>query len=109
MVFHDKKRCHCHKPRHKRPSLILACDIFLGLMAAVFIIFLLYIVILPRLGVKIDIGFIINSLHSGMVFMVILLVSNLAWAIYYGCQKSKAGVLLALLTTVTVMSSYFLK
>jgi hypothetical protein len=87
----------------------MACDIVLGLMAAVFIFFLVYILVLPRIGVKIDIGLIVNSLHSGMVFMVILLVSNLAWAIYYGCQKSKAGVLLALLTTVTVMSSYFLK
>ena len=109
MVFHDKKRCHCHKPRHKRPSLILTCDVVLGLMMAIFIFFLLYIVILPRLGVKIDFGLIVNSLNSGIVFMVILLVSNLAWAVYYGCQKSKAGVLLALLTMLTVIYSYFIK
>jgi hypothetical protein len=107
MVFHDKKRCHCHKPKHERSSLILACDVFLGLMFVLFIILLLYMIILPRLGIKVDLSFLINNLHSGMIFIIFVLVVNLAWAIYYGCQKSKAGVLLALMTTVTVMASYF--
>ena len=109
MVFHDKKRCHCHKPRHKRPGLILACDIVLGLMIAVFVIFLLFYVVLPKFGIKPILGTIKNTLSSGLVFLVILLVSNLAWAIYYGCQKSKAGVMLALMTTLTVMYSYFMR
>jgi hypothetical protein len=109
MVFHDKKRCHCHKPKHQRPGLILACDLILGLMIGLFLVFLIFYVVLPHFGAKPILGMIKGSLSSGLVFMVILLVSNLAWAIYYGCQKSKAGVMLALFTTMTVMYSYFMQ
>lgn len=108
MVFHDKKRCHCHKPKHQRHGLILACDIVLGLMIAVFVFFLIFYVILPRFGVKSILGEIKNTLNPGLVFMVILIASNFGWAIYYGCQKSKAGVVLALMTTMTVLYSYFM-
>ena len=107
MVFHNKKRCHCHRPRHKRSRTLLACDVVLGIMSAIFLGFLFYNLILPWLGVEVNLDILINVFHSGLWFVLLLIIVNIGWAIYYGCHKSKAGVLLSIMTAMIMVSTYY--
>ena len=103
-------RCHCHTPRHKRPSkALLLCDIVLGLMSAVFIFFLLYLVVFPTAGMDVDLSFVINAFYSGIWFVVLLIAVNIGWAVYYGCHKSKGGVLLSIMTALIMVYTYILQ
>jgi hypothetical protein len=106
MVLKHQKRCHCHRPRHKRSSAILACDVVLGIMAAIFIVFLLYTIILPRMGIAVNLDPFINAFYSGLWFVALLIAVNIGWAIYYGCHKSKAGVLLSIMTASIMVYTY---
>lgn len=108
MVFKHKGRCHCHTPRHKRktPKALLLCDAVLGLMIGLFSFFLLYMVVLPALGVDLDLSFLINVFFSGLWFVVMLIAVNIGWALYYGCHKSKAGVMLSIMTAMIMVYTY---
>lgn len=108
MVFKHKKRCHCHRPRHKRktPKALLLCDVILGLMIALFTFFLLYLIILPAIGIDLDLSILINVFYSGLWFVIFLIAVNIGWAIYYGCHKSKAGIMLSMMTASIMIYTY---
>ena len=110
MAYKQKRRCQCHKPRHKRKKsqAILVCDVILGLMAAVFIFFFMYNIVLPWLGVEVDLTWLINELYSGLWFVALLIIVNIGWMIYFGCHKSTAGMFLSFMTAFIMIYTYYM-
>jgi hypothetical protein len=101
-----KRRCHCHKPRHKRSKAILTCDIILGIMIAVLVFFILYLIVLPASGIDVDLTPLINEFYTGLWLVVFIIILNVGWAIYYGCHKSAAGIVLSTLTLIMMLYTY---
>ena len=100
-----KPRCKCH---HKdRPKgVILLCDAVLAVFIGMCVVLLLVYVVLPYYGWNPDLSVVTKSSFTGLWVAVIGVALNVLWAIYYGCQKSLAGVGLSVVTAVTVANSY---
>jgi len=84
----------------------LACDVFLGILGAFCVIVLLVYFVLPRAGMTFDVSVITRANLNGLWISLVGVVLNVLWAVYYGCQKSVAGVGLSVVTAAMVAHSY---
>jgi len=100
-----RRRCKCHKKGENRGA-ILACDVFLGILGAFCVIVLLVYFVLPRAGMTFDVSVITRANLNGLWISLVGVVLNVLWAVYYGCQKSVAGVGLSVVTAAMVAHSY---
>jgi hypothetical protein len=100
-----RKRCDCHKKDRKR-GVVLACDVMLGVLAAFCVILLLVYFVLPRMGITPDLSVVTRANFNGLLIALVGVGLNILWAVYYGCQKSVAGVGLSVVTAAMVAHSY---
>jgi len=100
-----KPRCRCH---HKdRPKgVVLLCDAVLAGFIGLCVILLLVYVVLPYFGTSLDLSVVTKASLTGLWVAIVGVALNVLWAIYYGCQKSMAGVGLSIVTALTVANSY---
>jgi hypothetical protein len=56
--------------------------------------------------VNLDLSVVTKASFTGLWVALIGVVCNILWAVYYGCQKSAAGVGLSIVTALTVAHSY---
>jgi hypothetical protein len=85
---------------------MLLCDAVLAVFFGLCIVLLLVYVALPTFGWTLDLSVVTKASFTGLWVAIIGVALNALWAIYYGCQKSLAGVGLSIVTAVTVANSY---
>jgi len=84
----------------------LLCDAVLAGFIGLCVVLLLVYVVLPYYGRNLDLSVVTRANLTGLWVAIIGVALNVLWAIYYGCQKSLAGVGLSIVTAVTVANSY---
>jgi len=100
-----KSRCKCHQ-KDKPRGVILFCDALLGGFVGMCIALLLVYVALPYFGWTLDLSIVTKENLTGLWVSIVGVALNVMWALYYGCQKSLAGVGLSVVTALTVANSY---
>lgn len=82
------------------------CDAVLAAFIGLCIVLLLVYVVLPYFGWRMDLSVVTRAAFPGLWVAIIAVLLNVLWAVYYGCQKSLAGVGLSIVTAITVANSY---
>ena len=100
-----KPRCRCHHKDRPR-GVILLCDAILACFISLCLILLMVYVVLPYYGWNLDLTAVTRTSFTGLWVAIVGVALNVLWAVYYGCQKSLAGVGLSVVTAVTVANSY---
>ncbi len=100
-----KSRCKCHR-KDKPKGVILFCDAMLGGFVGMCIALLLVYVVLPYFGWSLDLSVMTRDNLNGVWVSLVAVALNVLWALYFGCQKSLAGVGLSVVTALTVANSY---
>jgi len=100
-----KPRCKCHHKDRPR-GVVLLCDAVLGGFVGMCIALLMVYAVLPHFDLSLDLSVVTRESFTGLWVALVGVVLNVLWAVYYGCQKSLAGVGLSIVTAVTVANSY---
>jgi hypothetical protein len=100
-----KPRCRCHH-KDRTKGVILLCDAVLAGFMGLCAVLLLVYAVMPYFGTSLDISVVTKASFTGLWVAILTVALNVLWAIYYGCQKSMAGVGLSIVTAVTVANSY---
>jgi len=100
-----KPRCRCHHKDRPR-GVILLCDVLLAVFIGLCLSLLLVYVLLPLFGMRLDLSVVSKASFNGLWVAMFAVVLNVLWAVYYGCQKSAAGMGLSVVTALLVAHSY---
>ena len=84
----------------------MLCDAILAGFIGLCVILLLVYVVLPYFGWSFDLSVVTRTSFTGLWVAIVGVALNVLWAVYYGCQKSMAGVGLSVVTALTVANSY---
>ncbi|MGQ9583640.1 MAG: hypothetical protein ACUVV6_09055 [Thermoplasmatota archaeon] len=104
-MLRKQPRCGCHK-RRERGRALLICDALLGLFVSVSAALVLVYIVLPALGAHPDLSVLTRVSMTGVYVSVLMVALNILWAVYYGCHKSAAGVVLSVATAFMVAHAY---